>query len=461
MRKAKFKFSEVNEETPEEKKEKKWEIIGVTVTLVVLVIAILYVWVIKPKKDLQAKDQQALLTPSIFFTDTINGDRVYINGKIVYFGNKDFYYVTKVYQNGKSTKTYPCVPINCKTCNPATYGFTQTTTPTYYEITTYQDNKCTKKSRTFKTKTYQKTNSSSGSSSGTNTNKPSPTPALIITQPSQTTYEKETNVVIRVKHNQNKKMYYTFQNYNNGTKGYKQECSIIKANETKAFTLTVGNGSQKRYSEIRLYSNSNCSNQVDMKKTNTFIYKPTKVYNNNGFIMLKSYNWDIIHNHFIAQKSGSSNCMDLALSYAVTMLRIGNGYSSNNLGSGSKNPYCRNYKSYGATENLLLNAKTDKKPRDTYDLYEKIIQEINAGRPSVVYINGSQGQHYVTIIGYRAGVNARTITWKDVMVLDPTGMKRLTLYEITSKGSFRKYNGKYRLFTWPANSNGKFCGGKF
>ena len=455
MRKAKFKFSEVNEETPEEKKEKKWEIIGVTVTLVVLVIAILYVWVIKPKKDLQAKDQQALLTPSIFFTDTINGDRVYINGKIVYFGNKDFYYVTKVYQNGKNTKTYPCVSINCKTCNPATYNFTQTKAPTYYEITTYQDNKCKNKSGTFKTKTYQKTNSSSES----NTNKP--TPALIITQPSKTTYEKETNVLIQVKHNQNKTMYYTFQNYNNGTKGYKQECSKFKANETKKFTLTVGNGNQKRYSEISLYSDSNCSNQVDMKRTNTFIYKPSKVYNNNGFIMIKSYNWEIIHNHFIAQKSGSTNCMDLALSYAVTMLRIGNGYSSNNLGSGPKNPYCRNYKSYGATENLLLNAKTDKKPRDTYDLYEKIIQEINAGRPSVVYINGSQGQHYVTIIGYRSGVNARTITWKDVMVLDPTGMKRLTLYEITSKGSFRKYNGKYRLFTWPANSNGKFCNGKF
>lgn len=455
MRKAKFKFSEVNEETPEEKKEKKWEIIGVTVTLVVLVIAILYVWVIKPKKDLQAKDQQALLTPSIFFTDTINGDRVYINGKIVYFGNKDFYYVTKVYQNGKNTKTYPCVSINCKTCNPATYNFTQTKAPTYYEITTYQDNKCKNKSGTFKTKTYQKTNSSSES----NTNKP--TPALIITQPSKTTYEKETNVLIQVKHNQNKTMYYTFQNYNNGTKGYKQECSKFKANETKKFTLTVGNGNQKRYSEISLYSDSNCSNQVDMKRTNTFIYKPSKVYNNNGFIMIKSYNWEIIHNHFIAQKSGSTNCMDLALSYAVTMLRIGNGYSSNNLGSGPKNPYCRNYKSYGATENLLLNAKTDKKPRDTYDLYEKIIQEINAGRPSVVYINGSQGQHYVTIIGYRSGVNARTITWKDVMVLDPTGMRRLTLYEITSKGSFRKYNGKYRLFTWPANSNGKFCNGKF
>ena len=250
--------------------------------------------------------------------------------------------------------------------------------------------------------------------------------------------------------------------FNNGSQGYTDTCHTIAKGESKHYTLEVKQTSPKRYAIIKLYSDNKCSKLVDSKQTKTFTYQaPSKVYNNNGFIMLKSYNWNIIHDHFIAQKSGSSNCMDLALSYAVTMLRIGNGYSSNNLGSGPKNPYCRNYKSYGATENLLLNAKTDKKPRDTYDLYEKIIQEINAGRPSVVYINGSQGQHYVTIIGYRSGVNARTITWKDVMVLDPTGMKRLTLYEITSKGSFRKYNGKYRLFTWPANSNGKFCGGKF
>ena len=453
MGKPKFKFSEVNEETLEEKKEKKWEVIGVTVTLVVLVIAILYVWVIKPIKDLEGDNKQALISPSVHFENTINGDNVHISGKITYYGKKDFYYITKIYKGGKNTYTYPCVSINCKTCNPATYGFT--------EITTYKDNKCTKKSRAFKTKTYQKTNSSSGSNSGSNKPTPTPTPALIITQPSQLTYEKSIKVNIKFKHNQNKMMYYTYQNYGNGTKGYKQGCSTIKANEEKVLTLLVDANNTNRYSEIRLYNKSDCSNQVDMKRTNTFIYKPSKVYNNNGFIMIKSYNWEIIHNHFIAQKSGSTNCMDLALSYAVTMLRIGNGYSSNNLGSGPKNPYCRNYKSYGATENLLLNAKTDKKPRDTHDLYEKIIQEINAGRPSVVYINGSQGQHYVTIIGYRSGVNARTITWKDVMVLDPTGMRRLTLYEITSKGSFRKYNGKYRLFTWPANSNGKFCNGKF
>ena len=216
MGKPKFKFSEEKEETLEEKKEKKWEVIGVTVTLVVLVIAILYVWVIKPKKDLEGKDKQALISPTIRFKNTINGDNVHISGKITYYGKKDFYYITKIYKGGKNTYTYPCVSIKCKTCNPATYGFTQTTTPTYYEITTYKDNKCTKKSRTFRTKTYKKTNSSSGS----NTNKP--TPALIITQPSKTTYEKATNVVIRVKHNQNKTMYYTFQNYNSGTKGYKQ-----------------------------------------------------------------------------------------------------------------------------------------------------------------------------------------------------------------------------------------------
>ena len=273
MGKPKFKFSEVNEETLEEKKEKKWEVIGVTVTLVVLVIAILYVWVIKPKKDLEGDNKQALISPSVHFENTINGDNVHISGKITYYGKKDFYYITKIYKGGKNTYTYPCVSINCKTCNPATYGFTQTTTPTYYEITTYKDNKCTKKSRTFKTKTYQKTNSSSGSNSGSNKPTPTPTPALIITQPSQLTYEKSIKVNIKFKHNQNKMMYYTYQNYGNGTKGYKQGCSTIKANEEKVLTLLVDANNTNRYSEIRLYNKSDCSNQVDMKKTQTFVYK--------------------------------------------------------------------------------------------------------------------------------------------------------------------------------------------
>ena len=451
MEEPKFTFLKEKEE----KKDKKWEIIGVTLTLVILIIAIFYVWIIKPKKDLEGKDNQALIYPTVKFTDSLNGDKVNISGKITYY-RKDIYYITKIYKGGKNTYTYPCVSIKCKGCNPATYSFTQNATPTYYEIITYKDNKCTKSLKTFKTKTYQKTNTNSGTSSS------SPKAALTITQPSQTSYTKDKSIVdIYFKHNQNKTMYYTFMAFNNGSQGYTDTCHTIGKGESKHYTLEVKQASPKRHAIIKLYSDNKCSNLVDSKQTKTFTYQaPSKVYNNNGFIMLKSYNWNIIHDHFVAQKDGSSNCMDLALSYAVTMLRIGNGYSSSNLGSGPKDPYCRNYKSYGATENLLLNKVSDKKPRDTYDLYEKIINEINAGRPSVVFINGSIGQHYVTVIGYRSGVNAKTITWKDVMVLDPTKMKRLTLYEITSKGSFRKYNGKYRLFTWPANSNGSFCGGK-
>ncbi len=356
-------------------------------------------WVIKPKKDLQAKDQQALLTPSIFFTDTINGDRVYINGRIIYFGNKDFYYVTKVYQNGKNTKTYPCVSINCKTCNPATYNFTQTKAPTYYEITTYKDNKCKNKSRTFKTKTYQKTNSSSGS----NTNKP--TPELIITQPSKTTYEKATNVVIRVKHNQNKTMYYTFQNYNSGTKGYKQECTIFKANETKEFTLTVGNGNQKRYSEIRLYSNSNCSNQVDMKRTNTFIYKPSKVYDEGDFRKLRYDHKKMINIIGSQTKNGDkSNCKSFALAYGSYIINP-------NLSSNLKKGKCFNTSLYGAVNKEALNAA------DEFNIIKK---KINQGIPVIIHVTSSINQHWVTVYGYRdKTVSNDTQLMSNIAYIDP------------------------------------------
>lgn len=429
MGKAKFKFSEVNEETPEEKKEKKWEIIGVTVTLVVLVIAILYVWVIKPKKDLQAKDQQALLTPSIFFTDTINGDRVYINGRIIYFGNKDFYYVTKVYRNGKNTKTYPCVSINCKTCNPATYNFTQTKAPTYYEITTYRDNKCKNKSRTFRTKTYQKTNSSSGS----NTNKP--TPALIITQPSKTTYEQATNVVIRVKHNQNKTMYYTFQNYNGGTKGYKQECTIFKANETKEFKLTVGNGNQKRYSEIRLYSNSNCSNQVDMKRTNTFIYKPSKVYDEGGFKKLRYDHKTMIEKIGSQKKNGdTSHCKSFALAYGSYIINP-------NLRSNVKGK-CFDTSHYGAVNRTASNAA---------DEFNIIKSKINQGIPVIIHVSSSISQHWVTVYGYR-----------DKPVTNPAQLMSNIAYIDPWHGTqnIAKTNWPLRTFkyaTWDSVTSAKAC----
>ena len=112
-----------------------------------------------------------------------------------------------------------------------------------------------------------------GSSSNNNSNNNQTTKtALTITEPSQNGYSKATTVKISFKHNQNKTMYYTFVNYNNGVSGYKQSCSPINANQTKSFTLDVNAKNPRRYSAIKLFSDSSCSKQVDSKTTKTYYY---------------------------------------------------------------------------------------------------------------------------------------------------------------------------------------------
>lgn len=112
-----------------------------------------------------------------------------------------------------------------------------------------------------------------GSSSNNNSNNNQTTkPLLIVTEPSQTNYNSKTIVTIKYRHNQNKTMYYTFDNYSKGNIGYRQSCSPINANQTKTFTLLVNKGAESRYSIIKLYSDSSCSKQVDSKKTKTYYY---------------------------------------------------------------------------------------------------------------------------------------------------------------------------------------------
>ena len=112
-----------------------------------------------------------------------------------------------------------------------------------------------------------------GSSSNNNSNNNQTTkPLLIVTEPSQTNYNSKAIVTIKYRHNQNKTMYYTFDNYNKGNIGYRQSCSPINANQTKNFTLSVDKGAESRYSIIKLYSDSSCSKQVDSKKTKTYYY---------------------------------------------------------------------------------------------------------------------------------------------------------------------------------------------
>mgnify|MGYP004655074475 FL=1 len=112
----------------------------------------------------------------------------------------------------------------------------------------------------------------SSNSNNSSNNNQTTKPLLIVTEPSQTNYNSKTIVTIKYRHNQNKTMYYTFDNYNKGNIGYRQSCSPINANQTKAFTLLVNKGAESRYSIIKLYSDSSCSKQVDSKKTKTYYY---------------------------------------------------------------------------------------------------------------------------------------------------------------------------------------------
>lgn len=112
----------------------------------------------------------------------------------------------------------------------------------------------------------------SSNSNNSSNNNQTTKPLLIVTEPSQTNYNSKAIVTIKYRHNQNKTMYYTFDNYNKGNIGYRQSCSPINANQTKAFTLLVNKGAESRYSIIKLYSDSSCRKQVDSKKTKTYYY---------------------------------------------------------------------------------------------------------------------------------------------------------------------------------------------
>lgn len=112
----------------------------------------------------------------------------------------------------------------------------------------------------------------SSNSNNSSNNNQTTKPLLIVTEPSQTNYNSKAIVTIKYRHNQNKTMYYTFDNYNKGNIGYRQSCSPINANQTKNFTLSVDKGAESRYSIIKLYSDSSCSKQVDSKKTKTYYY---------------------------------------------------------------------------------------------------------------------------------------------------------------------------------------------
>ncbi len=286
----------------EEKNNKKsnsrlFEIIAFIFVLIVLILAFIYVVYINKNRTVASDDKNALIYPSVVFIDNVRGSTVAKNTKVellsvfAYLGDNTFYYRgASYYDSGKKISSTSCLKIS--PLEGTLFKFYPVNEPIHYEITIYKDKSCSNKVRTYSSKKYKvgSTSNTGNSNNGSNSNIGSylddifsKKPALTLIEPSKRTYSSPIKITIKYKHNQDKLMYYTFQNYNNGLPGYSQPCSKIKAGETKEFTLMVGpNENSNRKSIVKLYSDSKCSNLVDTKNTKIYHYKESSSNSNNN-----------------------------------------------------------------------------------------------------------------------------------------------------------------------------------
>lgn len=66
---------------------------------------------------------------------------------------------------------------------------------------------------------------------------------------------------------------------------------------------------------------------------------------------------------------------------------------------------------------------TSKSASSVTNRYEKIIDELNKGRPVVVAVQGSSANHYILVIGVRDGKTASTVKDSDFYIIDPADCK--------------------------------------
>lgn len=79
----------------------------------------------------------------------------------------------------------------------------------------------------------------------------------------------------------------------------------------------------------------------------------------------------------------------------------------------------------------------------TLDVYKKIVEQIDLGKPVVIHgsrvKNDPYKQHWVTVVGYKNGVSADKLTPNDILTLDPANCGERTLEE-SLPGGLRTYN---------------------
>lgn len=112
----------------------------------------------------------------------------------------------------------------------------------------------------------------------------------------------------------------------------------------------------------------------------------------------------------VGHQRGRQACACYSLAYCRTLLDgEARPYSDFNLGTNEDNAWCSwelgDYESLNFTE--------------ACEVYERMVEELNAGKPVVILVNGSRTQqHYVAIVGYERVTPGEPLTASNFLMLD-------------------------------------------
>lgn len=154
----------------EKLKNNKRLVVSSIIILVLVIGALLWYFLIYKANDIRSGQKNALLYPTVVFTDNINsnkanrGTKIEITGHIAYLGSKAYWYRSDFYYEGGLIKNGVCRKVTTK--DYISLGFPLSLDKMYAKVGVYKDSKCNIKVAAYKTKTYYINNPSN-----TNNNK--------------------------------------------------------------------------------------------------------------------------------------------------------------------------------------------------------------------------------------------------------------------------------------------------
>ena len=140
----------------------------------------------------------------------------------------------------------------------------------------------------------------------------------------------------------------------------------------------------------------------------------------------------------VGHQRGGVACACYALAYCRTLLDgRAQPYSDFNLGNDENDAWCAWY--FGDYESLNFT--------EAYEVYERMVKELSAGKPVVILVNGSRTQqHYVAIVGFENLRPGEPLTANNFLMLDPVAAsfepQNLGEAELDLK---KQSNGVYQL----------------